>query len=169
MLMMLAFFFPLWGAAPGPADLPRRVGSRPRPPLHMRVEALDGHATAADRCSCRCSVSGRAGGWVLGAGGWVCWEVGWPGPVLTAGVAGEVRGAGWSEGLRGSGGLRGSYMGGPGQRGPRAAGLGSGQAGPRGLRGAADLRVVRNRPGRQPWGGRRWTRAGLAESGFSLS
>lgn len=124
-LMILAFFFAVWGAAPGPGDLTRRVSSWPRPPLHRPAEALDGHATAADRCSCCCSVSGCTGAWVLTAG---C--VGWPGPVLTAGVAGEVRGAGWREELHRSGGLRGSYTGGPVQRGPRScrAGVGPGGA-----------------------------------------
>lgn len=86
-LMILAFFFAVWAAAPGPGDLTRWVSSRPHPPLHRLTEALDGHATAADRCSCCCSESGCTGAWALTAG---C--VGWPGPVLTAGVAGEVRG-----------------------------------------------------------------------------
>ena len=76
-----------------------------------------------------------ADGWSLGADGWVCWGVGWPGPGLTAGVTGEVRGAGWSEELHGSRGLWSSYTGGLVQCEPRSCRAGIGPEGAEGARG----------------------------------
>lgn len=103
--------------------------------------------------------------WGLGADGWVCWVAG-PGADGWGCWGGERQAGGRScAGPEGCGAamqlVRCSAD-------PGAAGLGSGQAGLRGLGGAVDLRVVRNRPRQQPWGGRQWTRAGFPASGFSL-